>query len=246
MAACHGFIQSRRAHLCCLKNKKEKVLNTFNTKSRLVMLAAICVTLSACSTTQPVAYSGISSSTQLAPNWQDKSGRVPFSYAPVVNWHPYTSVIIDPVVIYHGPDQQFDDLSEADKEELGNYMRIRFMKRLQSRFAITATTSPSTLRVRLTLTGAKTTTPVLGTLSRFDIAGGIYNGVQNARDREGTLTGSVMYAVEIFDAKSDRLLNAYVTKQYPSPWNISASIGSLSASKAGIDNGAEELYALLK
>ncbi|SRR5450830_328603 len=216
------------------------------TTGRTAIFAIICIVLSACSTVEPVAYSGISSSGQLAPNWQDKSGRVPFSYAPKVNWHQYNAVIIDPVVIYRGPDQQFNDMSEQDKQELGDYMRLRFMKRLQGRFAIAATTSKTTLRVQLTLTGAKTTMPVLGTLSRFDLAGGIYNGVQTARDREGTLTGSVMYAVEIYDATSNHLLHAYVTKQYPSPWNISASIGALAASKAGIDNGAEELYAELK
>lgn len=100
--------------------------------------------------------------------------------------------------------------------------------------------------MKLTLTGADTTTPVLGTLSRFDIAGGIYNGVQTVRGREGTFTGFVTYSVEIYDAASNRLLNAYVTKQYPSPWNIGASVGSLSAAKTGIDKGADALIAQLK
>lgn len=55
-----------------------------------------------------------------------------------------------------------------------------------------------------------------------------------------------MYAVEIYDASNNRLLNAYVTKQYPSPWNLGASIGSLSAAKTGVEKGADALVAQLK
>ncbi|HKX41855.1 MAG TPA: DUF3313 family protein, partial [Burkholderiaceae bacterium] len=58
-------------------------------------------------------------------------------------------------------------------------------------------------------------------------------------------TGSVTYAVEVFDATSNALLEAYITKQYPSPMNIGASLGTLDASMTGIRKGAEELVAQL-
>lgn len=95
------------------------------------------------------------------------------------------------------------------------------------------------MRIRLTLTGAKKNTPVLGTLSRVDIAGGLYNGVQAVRGREGSMTGSVIYAVELYDAASNKLLAAYVTKQYPNALNIASSVRPLDAAKAGIEKGAE-------
>jgi hypothetical protein len=41
------------------------------------------------------------------------------------------------------------------------------------------------------------------------------------------------------------LLAAYVSKQYPNAWNLGAGIGSMSASKTGIDKGADELVAYL-
>jgi Protein of unknown function (DUF3313) len=53
------------------------------------------------------------------------------------------------------------------------------------------------------------------------------------------MTGSVVYGVEIFDASSSRLFGAYVTKQYPSAYDIKASVGALAAATAGIDKGAE-------
>lgn len=67
--------------------------------------------------------------------------------------------------------------------------------------------------------------------------------MQAARDKEGLLTGSVSYAVEIYDATDNRLLSAYVTKQYPNALNAGASFGALSASKVGIRKGADALLA---
>ena len=62
----------------------------------------------------------------------------------------------------------------------------------------------------------------------------------------GSLTGSVVYAVEIFDAPTSRLLGAFVTKQYPPPYDIKASVGPLAAAEAGMDKGAEALIAQLR
>jgi hypothetical protein len=58
-----------------------------------------------------------------------------------------------------------------------HHMLAQFTEKLQKRFRITQQPESQTLRLKLTLTGAATTTPVLGTLSRFDLARGIYNGV---------------------------------------------------------------------
>ena len=48
-----------------------------------------------------------------------------------------------------------------------------------------------------------------------------------------------------YDAPTNRLLNAYVEKQYPSAMNVKATVGSLSASKTGIQKGADALVAKL-
>jgi hypothetical protein len=97
------------------------------------------------------------------------------------------------------------------------------------------------MRLRLTLTGAQTKTALVSPLSRFDIAGGIYNGVQAVRGGQGLLTGSVSYAVEMFDAATAKPLSAYITKQYPGPYNLGATMGALSAAEVGIDKGAGAL-----
>lgn len=211
-----------------------------------VLLAGLCATAQGCVSASPVAYSGLSSSSQLAPNPRDDTGRVPYSFTTQVDWSKYRSIIIDPVVIYQGPDQQFEKMSATNKAAIASYMQTRFTERLKSRFALATKPAADTLRLRLTLTGAKENTPVLGTFSRFDVAGGVYNTVQTMRDREGSLTGSVIYAVEVFDARDNRLLKAFVSKQYPSPVNIKASMGALTAAQAGIDKGADALLTQLR
>nr|WP_049768209.1 DUF3313 domain-containing protein [Methylocella silvestris] len=212
---------------------------------RLAILA-LTVALFGCASVEPALYSDVASSPQLTANRSDASGRVPYRYSAGADWRAYNKIIIEPVVLYRGRDHQFGDMSEKDKESLANYMQTRFTEKLGSRFALAGARAPNTLRIRLTLTGAATSTPVLATLSRFDVAGAVYNGVQTARGGEGLMTGSVMYAVEIFDASTSRLLSAYVSKQYPSPYDVMASMGSLAAAEAGIDKGADDLIAQLR
>jgi hypothetical protein len=59
------------------------------------------------------------------------------------------------------------------------------------------------------------------------------------------MAGSVNYAVEIYDAASNCLLSAYVTKQYPNAMNAGATFSALKGSKVGIDKGADALLAEL-
>ncbi|OAI31660.1 hypothetical protein A1351_20810 [Methylosinus sp. R-45379] len=204
-------------------------------------VALLCLGTSACSSVDPIAYSGLPSSAHLQPNRQDDAKRIPFRYAATTDWRAYNRLVIDPVAIYRGSDHQFGDMAEADKASLAEHMQSEFAEKLRSRFTIADRPGANTLRLKLTLTSAVTSTPVLSTISRFDLAGGLYNGVQTVRGGEGLLTGSVFYAVEIRDASDNRLLTAFVAKQYPSPLNIPASVGALSAARTGIEKGAEDL-----
>ncbi|MET3336249.1 DUF3313 domain-containing protein [Bradyrhizobium ottawaense] len=205
----------------------------------------LCVAVAGCASIAPVPYSEMASSAYMAPDKSDVSGRVPYRYSTPVDWRTYSKVILDPVVVYRGRDHQFGDMSGKDKATLAAYMQNCFADRLRGRFVLVREPGPNTLRIRLTLTGAVANTPVLGTLSRFDLAGAVYNGVQAARDGEGTMTGSVVYGVEIFDATTSRLLSAYVTKQYPAAYDIKATAGALAAATAGLDKGADALMAQL-
>lgn len=211
-----------------------------------VSLAFVLLALTACSTTQPNRYEGLASSNQLRQNRDDRQDRVPFSVERPVSWGSYSRVMLDPVTIYGGRDAQFDDISLAERRELSEYMFSTFAEQLSPRFQLVHAAQPGTLRIRLTLTGAVPNTPVVSTFTRFDLVGAPYNAVQGIRGKEGAFIGSVMYSVEVFDASSGELLNAYVAKQFPNAMNVAATVGRLKAARVGIDKGAEELVGLLK
>ncbi|HSI51341.1 MAG TPA: DUF3313 domain-containing protein [Ideonella sp.] len=207
---------------------------------------ALCVGLTACAGTQPVPYAGITSSDRLHQNTLDETGRIPLAYRSGVALRRYGSVSLDPVLIYRGADNQFEDIAESDKRELAAYMQRQFSDRLDGYARHASGAAGKALRIQVTLTGAKSSTAVLSTLSRFDLVGGPYNAVQAARGKEGAFTGSVTYAVEVFDADTQVLLAAYVSKQYPGAWDLKAGIGALNAAKAGIRSGADELVSYLQ
>jgi hypothetical protein len=216
--------------------------------SKLLQTAILCAcaALTACASTQPMPYSGIASSSRLKASAHDDSGRIPYEYKSDADLGRYATFSVDPVVIYRGGDNQFEDVSEQDKTELADYMKARFTEKLAGLSRSGGSAAAQALRIRLTLTGAKENTPVLSTLSRFDLVGGPYNAIQAMRGKEGAMTGSVSFAVEIYAASTDELLAAYVSKEYPNAWNLGASMGAMSASKTGIDKGADDLVAYLK
>jgi len=197
--------------------------------------------LAACSSPDPVAYGGLASSSYLKPSADTDAGRLPYAYSSHPDWRRYSKVLIEPVAVYQGADNQLGDLSAEDRSNLAGYMQTQFSAALANRFRLAAGPGPDTLRIRLTLTGASTNSAVLSTFARLDMAGGLYNSVQAVRGHEGMMMGSVSYAVEIYDAGSDRLLEAFIAKQYPGAYNIGATFGSLAAARTGVDKGADAL-----
>lgn len=214
-------------------------MTSFPIRRQLLLLAVVCIAMAGCASVKPLPYSGIASSSYLSPDTHNS--RVPYRYDTPVSWRSYKNIIMDPVAVYQGLDSQFGNMREEDKTALASYMQKAFAEKLGKRFELVNEPGPATLRLKLTLTGAKTTTPVLGTFTKFDIGGGMYNSVQAIRGKEGLMNGSVIYSVEIYDTLSRQLLSAYITKQYPNAMNVGASFGALKAARVGIDKGADAL-----
>ena len=214
---------------------------------RSIFLAILSiVVLSSCANVQPVPYSDIQSSSYWKTNDGPDSTRIPFSYSKNVEWVHYTSIIIEPVKIYVGADNQFNKIDDADKSALASYMDQTFKQKLSPLFRLSNAAGPNTLRLSLTLTGADTNSRVAGTLTRLNLLGGLYDGVQAARGKNAAFSGSVSYTVEIYDAESNKILYTYVTQQYPNALNGASSFTPLGAAKAGIVKGAEMLAEQLK
>ena len=214
---------------------------TIHLKTPCFLLLGITTVLAGCATTHPMPYQGLESSTYLRPNEQSRRGHEPYVYNTAVDWKRYSTFIVDPVEIYRGPDNQFEKVSEEGKQELATYMHDQFDEKLRQKYAPVSSPQRDTLRIKMTLTGAKPTKQIIGTVMKMDLAGGPYNATQAIRGGEGAFSGSVSYAVEIYDATTNRLLKAYVDKQYPNAMNMKSTFGALTASKTGIRKGADTL-----
>ncbi|MGA7436570.1 MAG: DUF3313 domain-containing protein [Luteibacter sp.] len=209
-------------------------------------LALSAALLTGCShPTKPVAYQDIESSAYLRPNEAAKGPHSLYTYDSNVDWHAYHSFMMDPVAVYRGADAQFVKVSEAEKGELAIYTDNQFVDRLKQHFEMVSLPRPDTLRIRVTLTGAQRTTAFLSTFTKMDMGGMPINSVKSMTGGEGLFMGSVSYAVEVFDASNGKLLRAYVDKQYPNAMNFKASFGPLTASKRGIDKGADSFVSSL-
>jgi hypothetical protein len=207
----------------------------------IILTSATSAVFAGCATTHPVAYQGLASSSQLSSNPQN-ARHVPFLYsANDVNWLGYNSIVLEPVAVYDGPDQQFGNASPADKALLAEYAHRQFTQALATRYTVAAAPGPHTLRIRVTLTGFEPNTPGMATAIKIFPVGLVVNTVNMTLDKQGTFSGSASCAVEIYDSASNQLLRAYVTKEYPAAENIGASFGALDASKAGIRKGAQGL-----
>jgi hypothetical protein len=216
------------------------------TKSIQFCLFALVAVSTGCVSTDPIAYQGIASSKQLSVNTQNKDGKIPLIYSHgTVDFSAYSAIIVEPVEIYRNRDNQFGSITEKDKVELASYMQRSFEGRLRPKYALTKIPGPGTLRLKLELTGAKANA-VISTVAKLMPVGLAVNGLQAARGKEGTLSGSINYSVEVYDSATNDLLLAYVSKQYPSALDLGASLGPLGASKVGIDKGAEALLSKLQ
>lgn len=207
----------------------------------MLLLCVLSTLVVGCSSQSPHPYSQIDSSRQMRLNDKADAYSIPYRYMRPVDWGRYQKIMLEPVVIYEGSDNQFGDMQARDKRMLANEMTSSFSEALGRYFRFTSTPSDGTLDIRITLTGAATTTPGLSTFSRFDIGMGSYNLVQSMRGHSGTFTGSVTYAVEIYDASTSQLLESYITRQYPTVYDISSTFGAFTAAKTGIGNGAQRL-----
>ncbi|WP_158545077.1 DUF3313 domain-containing protein [Dyella monticola] len=203
--------------------------------------------MAGCVGTTPVHYQSLDSTAQLAPNMHSQDKHVPLYYsAPDAQLARYTQVMLDTVTVYNGDDQQFGTLSATERQQLADYMQTQFGQTLGQRYVLTSMAGPATLRIHLTLTGASTSVPVLSTVKQILPVGAVLGTLKSAADKPSKSLGSVTYAVEIYDSQSNRLLRAFVAKQYPAAENIPASLGSLSAAETGIKKGAEALLTQLE
>jgi hypothetical protein len=166
-------------------------------------------------------------------------GRLSY-FRPDTDFHKYTKIIIDPVQIYGGTDTSWGGTSPEDRQTIANYMGRQFTQVLDRNFPHGAP-GPQTMRIRMTLVGVGENVPGAATASRLVPVGLVTNIVNSGAGNPGSFSGSVTYAIEVYDSASGQLLAAAVNKRFPDALNIVATLSTIDAAEAGIDDGATQL-----
>ena len=153
----------------------------------------------------------------------------------------YTAVQIQPTVVYRGTDAQFEDIPQEDRARFAQLMTDALRQELAKSFRLAQGPAANALRLRMTLVGAKKTTGGVGTVSSVMPLGLVTNVVKSATGKKGTFSGSVLFAIEIFDSRSGDLLAAVVRREAPDALDIKATVSTTDTVKAIADNIAKKL-----
>ena len=163
---------------------------------------------------------------------QDKPGSESWTYAqPVSRFSKYRTLIVEPTVVYQGPDAQFD-ISVQDRNRAAEIITQELRQELAQSFPTPVRPQADTLRLRVTLIGAEKTTGGIATATRVTPFGFATSAVKSALGKSGSFTGSVLYAVELYDAQTRELLLAAVRRRTPDPLDVPATLSTTDTIKS--------------
>ncbi|MBV1691549.1 DUF3313 domain-containing protein [Novosphingobium sp. G106] len=203
----------------------------------LILLAACLAGGRAAAQTQDNAPQALASAQQLEHDKKES-----WTYIkPDLHLARYTALQIQPTVVYRGTDAQFEDIPQPDRVKFAQLMTDALREELARSFRLVQAPAANTMRLRMTLVGARKTTGGVGTVSSVMPLGLVTNVVKSATGKKGTFSGSVLFAIEIFDSRSGELLAAVVRREAPDALDIKATVSTTDTVKAVAGNIAKKL-----
>lgn len=164
---------------------------------------------------------------------QDKPGTESWTYInPRAVFPNYRNVIVDPTMVYNGPDAQFGDISPADRAKYAGIFTEALRREVGKSFPVPANVGAGTLRIRLTLLGVQKTMGGVATATRVTPLGFGLSAAKSLLGKGGTFTGSALFAVEAVDGKSGEVLLTAVRRRTPDPLDIPATLSTTETVKA--------------
>jgi hypothetical protein len=164
---------------------------------------------------------------------QDKAGTENWTYVqPREIFTKYRGVIVEPTTVYQGPDAQFDGIDSADRYKAASVITNELRRELAKTFPSPAKPQADTLRLKVTILGATKTKGGIATATRVTPVGFGLSAIKSALGKPGTFTGSVLFAVELHDARTNELLLAAVRRRTPDPLDVPATISQDETIKA--------------
>jgi hypothetical protein len=212
------------------RQSNKKVAAPMPNKISIILSAGtvLLATPPALAQTKDHAPTALSSSKNMA---QDKRDSESWTYVnPAANFTKYRGVIVDPTTVYNGPDAQFDKMDGAEREKYAAIMTDALRKELGEAFPMVA--DADNLRVHVTLLGGQKTKGGIATATRVTTFGFAASALKSAMGKPGTFSGSLLFAVEAYDAKTGELLLAAVRRRTPDPLDIPSTLSTTDTVKA--------------
>ena len=153
----------------------------------------------------------------------------------------YDSIIVENGTVYTGPDAQFDDVSRADRPRYAAIMTDAVRSELRKSFSVVTAAAPKTLRLKLVLVGVDGTKGGVATATRVMPIGFALSAVKSVAGKPGSLTGSVLYAIELLDSQTGSLMVAAVRRGAPDALDIPATLSTTDTVKAVAQDVAKQL-----
>lgn len=171
----------------------------------------------------------ISSSSKLTRDEKSES----WTYSqPASVFLKYRTVLVDPTIVYEGPDADFDGIDPADRVKFASILTDELRTEIGKSFPSPEKPQADTLRIKTTLLGAEKTKGGIATATRVTPFGFASSALKSALGKEGSLTGSIQYAVEVYDARTNELLLAAVRRRAPDPLDVPATLSTTNTIKA--------------
>jgi hypothetical protein len=145
---------------------------------------------------------------------------------PGLNLSAYRNVMIDPTVVYSGPDAQFQGVSAENRRRYAGILTEKLRAGMGQAVPVVTRAGAGTARIRLTLIGMTETTSVAATASRVTMIGFATTAMRSVTGRQGAMTGSMLIAIEVFDSASGQLQAAAVRRRAPDALDIPATLSN--------------------
>lgn len=195
-----------------------------------ISAALVSLSVSATAQTRDHAPVALPSANKLA---QDAPGSESWTYVqPRERFLKYRTVMIDPTLVYQGPDAQFDGIEPADRQRYADMITQELRSEMAKTFPAPASPQADTLRLQVTILGAQKTKGGIATATRVTPLGFASSALKSALGKTGSFTGSMLYSVELYDARTNELLLAAVRRRTPDPLDVPATLSTTETIKA--------------
>jgi hypothetical protein len=130
-----------------------------------------------------------------------------------VDFNTYTKMLIEPVTIWTSPDAELNEVPAEERQEFANAFHAAMLEALSEDFEIVQVPGPNTIRLRIALTEAISSSPVLDTISTYVPQARLLSTILTLGSDTAAFVGQARAEGEARDALSGELLAAGIDQR---------------------------------